>query len=237
MTGAPHLHGSRAHAQVPLDVGLVDHDVLLPGGLLAARPWQLLVKRALDITGSILLLVLLAPVLAVTALAVAASSPGPIFYRQSRVGQHGIPFRMLKFRSMYRDADQRLEELQSLNECSGPVFKLRNDPRVTPVGRLIRRFSIDELPQLWNVLRGQMSLVGPRPPLPAETELYGPRELQRLLARPGLTCSWQVAGRSDVPFDQWVGMDLAYISDWTLWLDIKLLLMTIPAVLLGRGAY
>ncbi len=210
---------------------------LRPAGLLAVTALQLGLKRAIDIVGSLILLVALAPVFLLVALLVRATSPGPIFYPQERLGVGGRPFCLWKFRSMYRDADQRQAEVAALNEVDGPVFKIRKDPRVTPVGRALRKMSIDELPQLFNVLLGHMSLVGPRPPLQSEYDEYTPHQRLRLLVKPGLTCIWQVSGRSDVDFDTWVEMDLAYIRDWTLWLDLKLLLLTLPAVFTGRGAY
>lgn len=235
---------------VHLSVATVGPDVAAPdaalaaletppvrAGLVAVTALQLRVKRAVDVVGSFMLLTLLAPLFLVVAMLVRVTSPGPIFYAQERLGTAGRPFRILKFRSMYRDADQRLGEVAALNEADGPVFKIRNDPRVTPVGKVVRKLSIDELPQLWNVLRGEMSLVGPRPPLQSEYDQYTPRQRQRLLVRPGLTCMWQVSGRSHVDFDTWVEMDLAYIRDWSLWLDVKILLRTLPAVLSGRGAY
>lgn len=199
--------------------------------------WRLAVKRAIDIVGSMLLLALFAPVLLFASLAIVATSPGHVLFVQKRLGRDGRPFRMLKFRSMYQDAEARRAELADRNECTGPVFKVRNDPRITPVGRVLRKLSLDELPQLFNVLRGDMSLVGPRPPLPQEYAVYGPRERGRLAVRPGLTCTWQVSGRSDLSFDTWIEMDLAYIRDWSLRLDLKLLVLTIPAVVSGRGAY
>lgn len=209
----------------------------LDSGLLAASPLQLLAKRALDITLSLVALLLLLPVFLITSLLIATTSRGPIFYVQERVGRGGMPFRMLKFRSMYADAHERKAELAALNEASGPVFKVRKDPRVTPVGRWIRKLSIDELPQLINVLRGEMSLVGPRPPLPEEYATYDALALRRLLVTPGLTCIWQVSGRSNIDFDQWVEMDVEYIRSWSIGLDLKLLVKTIPAVLSGHGAY
>ena len=195
-------------------------------------------KRAIDIIGALLALLILAPVFIIAALSVAFTSAGPVFFRQPRVGHLGKEFGFIKFRSMYIDAEKRKAELQELNEHdSGPIFKIRNDPRITPVGRIMRKLSIDELPQLFHVLTGEMSLVGPRPPLPAEVETYRPYEYARLLAKPGMTCIWQVSGRSDLDFATWVKMDIAYMAEWSLWLDLKLLIKTIPAVLSGRGAY
>lgn len=201
-----------------------------------AKPVQRAIKRAMDIFGSLMGLLLLSPVLLGAALAVRLSSPGPILFIQERVGLRGRTLRLLKFRSMVANAESLQQHLLALNEQSGPVFKMRQDPRVTRVGRFMRRTSIDELPQLWNVLRGDLSLVGPRPPLASEVARYEPWQRRRLSAKPGLTCIWQVSGRSRIGFDEWMRMDLRYIDEWSLWLDIVLLLRTIPAVLLGRGA-
>ncbi len=206
-------------------------------GLLGADDELLVIKRVIDILGSLFFIVLLSPVMLITALLVAATSRGPILYWQERVGKNSKPFRMAKFRSMYRDADERLANLVVLNEADGPVFKIRNDPRITPVGRVIRKLSIDELPQLFHVLAGTMSLVGPRPPLRAETELYDRWAKQRLLVKPGITCIWQVSGRSDLDFQTWVAMDIEYIANWSPMLDASILLRTVPAVVTGRGAY
>jgi lipopolysaccharide/colanic/teichoic acid biosynthesis glycosyltransferase len=157
-------------------------------------------------------------------------------FRQVRCGLYGRPFEMLKLRTMVQDAEARRAELLELNEMDGPVFKMKYDPRITPVGRLLRRFSIDELPQLWNVLRGDMSLVGPRPPIPSEVNCYATTDRRRLSMRPGITCLWQVSGRNDIGFDQWVKLDLAYIDSWSLGLDLRVLVKTIPAVFKGTGA-
>ncbi len=206
-------------------------------GLLGAASWQLFVKRGIDIVGSALLIVLLLPLLLVTACAVAVSSRGPVLYMQKRIGRDGEPFRMLKFRSMRVDAHEDRGDIVHLNQATGPIFKIPNDPRITSVGHLIRKLSVDELPQLINVLKGDMSLVGPRPPLPDEYATYGARERQRLAVTPGITCVWQVSGRSDLDFETWVEMDLAYIQSWTVREDLRILLQTIPAVVSGRGAY
>jgi lipopolysaccharide/colanic/teichoic acid biosynthesis glycosyltransferase len=213
-------------------------DAPATGGLLAARAWQLALKRTIDLVGSALGLLVLTPLLLIAAVAVKVSSPGPVFYVSERVGREGRPFGMVKFRSMTHGAHDSRATHHHLNiHDSGPVFKIRDDPRVTRVGRYLRRCSIDELPQLWNVLRGDMSLVGPRPPLPEEFLLYSPREQRRLEVKPGITCIWQVSGRSDLDFDTWVDMDLAYIDTWSLRLDARLLGRTVAAVLTGRGAY
>jgi lipopolysaccharide/colanic/teichoic acid biosynthesis glycosyltransferase len=207
-------------------------------GLLAARPWQLGVKRLLDIVGSLTLLILLSPLMLVIAIAISLTSPGPVIYAQRRIGEGGHPFTMYKFRSMERDAhDLRDLHAHRNRHTIGPVFKVPDDPRITSVGRVIRRLSIDELPQLLNVLRGDMSLVGPRPALPEEFALCSADVRQRTLVAPGLTCIWQVSGRSDVDFLRWVDMDLEYIRTWTLRLDLRLLIRTIPAVIRGDGAY
>jgi lipopolysaccharide/colanic/teichoic acid biosynthesis glycosyltransferase len=227
-----------------MDVGTLSDRISLesvrperPRGLLGARWWQLATKRAMDLAGSILLILILSPVLIAAAAAVAFSSAGPILYRQRRVGRDGEPFTMLKFRSMYDHAHEELEQHRTQNEVTGPVFKIRADPRITGVGRVLRRLSIDELPQLFNVVKGEMSLVGPRPALPEECVHYSPREMGRLLVKPGLTCRWQVSGRSDVTFDTWVDMDLEYIDTWSIRQDLVLMLKTVPAVVSGRGAY
>jgi lipopolysaccharide/colanic/teichoic acid biosynthesis glycosyltransferase len=210
----------------------------LSTGLLVASWWQLALKRAIDIAGSLALLVLLSPVLLVTAIAIAVSSEGGVIHRQGRIGRNGRPFTMLKFRSMIDGAHEQRHLYEHRNSHEqGPVFKIPDDPRVTRVGRVIRRFSIDELPQLVNVLKGDMSLVGPRPPLPEEFGTYNVRQQLRTLATPGLTCIWQVSGRSDVDFDSWVDMDLEYIKRWTLRLDVALLAKSVPAVIAGHGAY
>jgi len=195
-------------------------------------------KRLLDVAGSAVLLVLLAPLFAVVMLAIRIESPGQIFFAQTRVGRRGRLFTMFKLRSMFVDADARKAEMTEQNEMDGGVtFKMKHDPRVTRVGRLIRKLSIDELPQLWNVLRGDMSLVGPRPPVPSEVAEYSLLDRRRLEVVPGITCIWKVSGRSDIPFDQQVELDHEYIQSQTFLGDVKLLLRTIPAVLLGRGAY
>jgi exopolysaccharide biosynthesis polyprenyl glycosylphosphotransferase len=206
-------------------------------GLLHARPWQRAAKRSLDVALSAILVVLLSPVMLLIAIAIKLTSRGPVLLPQQRVGQDGEPFTLYKFRSMRNGAHERLTEIADLNEISGPAFKMRRDPRITRVGRVIRKLSLDELPQLVNVLRGEMSLVGPRPPLPEEVSRYTPYQRQRLLARPGITCIWQVSGRSELNFETWVEMDLRYIDSWTLRTDLVLILKTIPAVISGRGAF
>jgi exopolysaccharide biosynthesis polyprenyl glycosylphosphotransferase len=194
-------------------------------------------KRMLDITVSTLMILIMSPLMIATALAVKLTSAGPVFFVQTRVGLNGQTFGMIKFRSMYRDAEARRAELLAQSDRSGVCFKQKNDPRITPVGRFIRRYSIDELPQLFNVLKGEMSLVGPRPALPAEVAAYPAHALGRLKAVPGITGVWQVSGRADVSFDQMVEMDIAYARSVSLRRDLAVLFLTIPAVLSGRGAY
>jgi exopolysaccharide biosynthesis polyprenyl glycosylphosphotransferase len=193
-------------------------------------------KRAFDMAASAMALVLLSPVLAAIAIAIRRDSAGPVFFRQSRVGLSGREFTFFKFRSMRVGAEAELALLQASNEMDGPVFKMRLDPRITRVGRFLRRTSLDELPQFWNVLRGEMSLVGPRPPLPAEVRQYLPWQRRRLSVKPGITCTWQVSGRNEIDFEQWMRLDLAYIDGWSFWGDIGICLKTVPAVLFARGA-
>lgn len=196
------------------------------------------VKRLIDILASALGLTLLLPLFGTVALAIRLESPGPVFFHQTRVGRWGELFRMYKFRSMYIDAEERKKALMAENEMNGGVlFKMKRDPRITRVGRFIRKASIDELPQLWNVLIGDMSLVGPRPPVPSEVDQYSLSDRRRLDVIPGITCIWQVSGRSDIPFPEQVELDVQYIESQSLLTDLKILLNTIPAVLLGKGAY
>jgi exopolysaccharide biosynthesis polyprenyl glycosylphosphotransferase len=197
---------------------------------------QLLAKRLIDVAVAVSVLVLALPVIGLIALAIKLSSGGTVLFRQMRCGLNGRVFTLYKFRTMVEGAESRRRELQHLNEMAGPVFKLRRDPRVTWLGRFLRRFSLDELPQLWNVLRGDMSLVGPRPPIPEEVAQYQRWQRRRLSMKPGLTCLWQISGRNDLDFDRWMQLDLEYIDSWSPMLDFKILLKTIPAVLSGRGA-
>lgn len=199
------------------------------------REAALIVKRALDIVGSLLGLVLLSPVLLVAAVAIAVREGRPVIYGQTRVGLHGRPFTIYKFRTMVPDADQRLDEVRHLNERDGVMFKATDDPRVTPTGRWLRRASIDELPQLWNVLIGDMSLVGPRPPLESEVAEYDIWHRRRLSMKPGITGLWQIEARNDPEFDRLVEHDLTYIDGWTIWLDFKILARTLPALLSNGG--
>jgi exopolysaccharide biosynthesis polyprenyl glycosylphosphotransferase len=196
-----------------------------------------LVKDAVDRLGAVLLLALLSPVLLGVAVGVRLTSAGPVFFRQIRVGRDGREFRMVKFRSMYVDAEARLADIRHLNENDGVLFKMRDDPRVTPIGRWLRRFSLDELPQLLNVLSGQMSLVGPRPPLPREVAAYPADVRRRLAVKPGMTGLWQVSGRSDLPWEEAVRLDLRYVENWSLSLDLVIMLRTMTAVVRSSGAY
>lgn len=195
------------------------------------------VKRVFDLVVASSILLLGMPVWLAVALAIKLDSPGPVLYKQERIGRGGRPFGMYKFRSMFRDADARLAELEAANEADGPLFKIKDDPRITRVGKVLRRYSIDEFPQLINVLKGEMSLVGPRPPLPREVKAYGEREWQRMQVLPGMTGLWQVSGRSHLTFDEMIRLDLFYIENWSVAFDIALLARTLPAVLAARGAW
>jgi exopolysaccharide biosynthesis polyprenyl glycosylphosphotransferase len=197
---------------------------------------RLFVKQAVDLIGATVALVLTAPLMLVTAVAIKLESPGPIMFGQTRCGLNGRLFRMYKFRTMVNGAEKRRHDLADLNEMSGPVFKIKNDPRVTRVGRFLRKTSIDELPQLINILSGEMSLVGPRPPLPSEVARYQPWQHRRLSVKPGITCLWQVNGRNRIDFEKWMKLDLEYIDHWSLWQDVKILARTVPAVLRTNGA-
>ena len=196
----------------------------------------LLGKRLFDVVTATLVLVLGAPLFLLLALAVRLDSPGPALYRQRRIGLHGRRFWLYKFRSMVQGAERQLPALRHRNEMAGPVFKIRDDPRVTRVGRWLRRTSLDELPQFWNVLKGEMSVVGPRPSIPSEVRQYERWQRKRLAVRPGITCTWQISGRNEVEFDRWMQLDLHYVESWSLWHDLKIVLLTVPAVILGRGA-
>ena len=218
----------------------VEHLAHVPLLTLASTPqndFALLFKRTVDVILSILSLVVLSPLFLFLALLVKLTSKGPVLFRQIRCGLGGRQFVLLKFRSMVVDADELLADLSALNEAEAPLFKMRNDPRCTKLGRWMRMFSMDELPQLWNILRGDMSLVGPRPPLPQEVEQYQPWQRRRLRMRPGLTCLWALEGRSQLRFERLTRLDLLYIDNWSVWLDLKILIKTIPTVLSGRGAH
>lgn len=206
--------------------------------LVLARPVKYAqVKRMLDVVGALVLLTALSPVFLLIGLAIKLTSPGPIRYRCRRVGLGGKVFEFVKFRSMYIDAETRFDTLRGKNEKDGPIFKMKDDPRITPVGRFLRKYSLDELPQLVNVLKGEMSLVGPRPPLPREVAQYDAYAMQRLSVKPGITCFWQIMGRSDLTFQEWMELDHRYLQEMSFWTDIKILAKTPLAVLKGNGAY
>lgn len=196
-----------------------------------------ILKRGLDILLSGCALLCLSPIFLITAIAIKLEDRGPVFFTQPRAGKNMVPFKMYKFRSMYVDADKRMQELMGQNEQSGPAFKIKNDPRITKVGKFIRRYSIDELPQLLNIFKGDMSIVGPRPILTFQMEECDEYDRQRLLVQPGLTCYWQIGGRANIKWNEWVELDLDYIEDMSLWTDIKMIVKTVPAVFKGEGAY
>ncbi|MDZ7369670.1 MAG: sugar transferase [candidate division KSB1 bacterium] len=201
-----------------------------------AKEWQLFIKRMLDIIISAAALIFFAPLMLLVALAIRLTSPGPVLFKQERVGLNGRKFTLYKFRSMVVNAEALKERLLPHNEMDGPVFKMKNDPRITPIGYFLRKTSIDELPQFINVLKGDMSIVGPRPPLAAEVERYEVWQRRRLSLKPGITCIWQVSGRNKISFEEWMRMDLEYIDNWSLTLDFKLMLKTLAAVITGYGA-
>ena len=198
---------------------------------------KLVIKRMFDLVITLLAMPLIGPIFAIIALAIKLDDRGPVFFVQERVGFHKRRFPMIKFRTMCVNAEEKIKEIEHLNEAEGPIFKMKNDPRVTRVGHFLRKTSLDELPQLLNVLRGHMSLIGPRPMSLRDVDLFD-RGIQRkrFSVRPGLTCIWQISGRSDLPFEKWLELDLQYIDNWSLWLDIKILVLTVPAVLKGSGA-
>ena len=204
---------------------------------LTKKPIYDAIKRVFDIVCSALALLILSPLFLVLMLLIRRDG-GPAFYTQVRVGQNGKLFRIYKFRSMCVNADapEMLEKLREFNEMDGPAFKMKNDPRITPIGRFIRRTSLDELPQLWNILRGDMTFVGPRPALEQEVAQYKPEHHERLLVKQGLTCYWQCSGRNNIGFEEWMQMDIRYVRERSLWTDFKILLKTVPAVLTGNGA-
>jgi exopolysaccharide biosynthesis polyprenyl glycosylphosphotransferase len=201
------------------------------------KGWKIALKRIIDIAVSSVALLLLAPLFFLIGALIKLDSPGPVFFRQIRLGRGGKPFNCYKFRSMRQEAEQERPGLTHLDEAKGPIFKIKGDPRITGPGNILRRFSLDELPQLINVFLGDMSLVGPRPPLPSEVEQYEDWHRERLNIPPGITGLWQVMGRSDLSFDEMVMLDLFYAENWSLWLDFKIMVRTLPTVLLGRGAY
>jgi exopolysaccharide biosynthesis polyprenyl glycosylphosphotransferase len=202
-----------------------------------AKLEHLFIKRLFDFVGSGIGLVILSPLFLVVSVLIKATSAGPVFFKQERCTLYGRKFIFYKFRTMIADAESRLKDILKYNEMNGPVFKMTNDPRVTVIGKWLRKFSIDELPQLWNVLKGDMSLVGPRPPLPEEVKQYDIWQRRKLSMRPGITCLWQTSGRSRIAdFRDWIKLDLEYIDKWSLGLDFKILFKTIPVVLFGIGA-
>lgn len=201
------------------------------------RGVNILLKRIADLAGGILILSILSPVLLMVGIWIKLDSKGPVFFRQHRIGKNGMHFQMLKFRSMSSEAEKLKRGLLHENEASGPVFKLKNDPRITRAGRFLRKYSVDELPQLWNVLKGEMSLIGPRPPLPEEVARYSNYHWRRMDVLPGMTGLWQVSGRSDLSFEEWIDLDIYYIERWSFALEMKILFRTIPVVLRGTGAY
>jgi len=206
-------------------------------GLVRGEFYRRHVKRPLDVVASLIGLVLLSPVFLVLAVLVKLDSPGPVFFKQLRVGKDGKEFEFYKFRSMVQDAEALKTKLMHLNELDGPVFKISDDPRITAFGRFLRRTSLDELPQLFNVLRGDMSLVGPRPPLPDEVANYESWQRQKLSVLPGITCLWQISGRNHIGFTEWMRLDIEYIRRQSFGVDLKILIRTLPAVLLRKGAY
>jgi len=224
------------HLKPRVEVETLEDEAILTLAPAPFSPLPLFCKRVMDVTVAGLGLALFAPLFPLLALAIKLDSPGPVFFRQWRCGLRGRRFVLYKLRTMVQDAEAQRDKLLHLNIMDGPAFKVPNDPRVTRVGRWLRRFSLDEVPQLWNVLKGDMSLVGPRPPLPEEVAQYAPWQRRRLAMKPGLTCLWQISGRSNLSFSQWMALDLAYIDSWSLGLDLKILAKTIPAVLRGRGA-
>jgi exopolysaccharide biosynthesis polyprenyl glycosylphosphotransferase len=206
-------------------------------GLLQGRVYRTYIKRPVDVIGSLLGLMLLSPVFLIIAILIKLDSPGPVLFRQVRIGKGGRPFWFYKFRSMVENAEEMKQKLMHLNELEGPVFKISEDPRITPIGTFLRKTSLDELPQLVNVLAGQMSLVGPRPPLPCEVEKYEGWQRDKLRVLPGITCLWQISGRNHIGFTEWMRLDIEYIRRQSLGLDLKILLRTLPAVLSRKGAY
>ena len=224
------------HAKARVQIGTFEELPLLTYSTTPTSELRLLGKRLMDIAISMVVLGLALPAMLSIAAVIKLVYGGTVLYRQTRCGLYGRRFTLIKFRTMVEDAEQQQTGLSHLNEMTGPVFKMKQDPRVTPLGRWLRRLSLDELPQLWNVLKGDMSLVGPRPPVPQEVSLYQRWQRRRLSMRPGLTCLWQIQGRNDLDFDRWMELDLEYIDNWSPLLDIKILAKTIPVVLSGRGA-
>ncbi len=221
----------------PVTTENFDGDLLIRHTSTAIEGWSALTKRSLDFVLALLVVVMLSPVFCVVAVLIALSSKGPVLFSQERVGLNKRSFRMYKFRTMVADAEARLAQVEHLNEVSGPVFKIKRDPRITPIGRFLRRTSLDELPQLFNVLKGDMSLVGPRPlPFRDYAGFSEDWQRRRFSVLPGITCLWQINGRSSIAFEEWMRLDLQYVDRWSLWLDLKILFKTVPAVLRGYGA-
>jgi exopolysaccharide biosynthesis polyprenyl glycosylphosphotransferase len=213
------------------DAHITHHRGTMPEG------WPAVTKRALDVAVCTILIIILSPVILLTAILIKLTSPGPVLFLQQRMGLNKRRFHIYKFRTMVANAEIRMKEIEHLNELSGPVFKIKNDPRVTPLGKFLRKTSLDELPQLFNVLKGDMSLVGPRPMAVRDYEGFSEDwHRRRFSVRPGITCLWQVLGRNSIPFDKWMELDMQYIDQWSLWLDLEILMKTIPAVLKGSGA-
>jgi lipopolysaccharide/colanic/teichoic acid biosynthesis glycosyltransferase len=213
----------------------MDFDAILVAPIVHRFPYRV-IKRFVDIIGATIGLIILSPFLILVGTIVKISSPGPVFYAWHVVGRGGKPFTSYKFRSMVKNADSMKAQLAAHNEMTGPVFKMKDDPRITPVGRVLRKYSIDELPQLWSVLKGEMSLVGPRPAGPHEWAKYEPWQRRKLSVTPGMTCLWQAGGRNLINnFEEWMRLDLEYIDHWSLWLDMKILLLTVKAVIGGTG--
>jgi exopolysaccharide biosynthesis polyprenyl glycosylphosphotransferase len=224
------------HFRSEISLDRLEHLPLLTFSSAPENEYLLFLKRAFDLGLALVLVPLVAPLMLLIAILVRLTSPGPALYRQLRCGRNGRRFWLYKFRSMYRDAEQDQARLSHLNESDGPVFKMTRDPRVTPVGRILRKTSLDELPQMFNIVKGDMSFVGPRPPLPEEVARYERWQRRRLRMKPGLTCLWALEGRSELTFARWMKLDMQYIDQWSLGLDFKILLRTIPRVLTGRGA-
>ena len=224
-----HLQGSSGRHRFRLVVKKWAWLIVIGGSRIA--------KRTFDLVGGCVLTLASLPLFGLLATVIKLDSPGPVLFNQIRVGRRGVLFTMYKFRTMRTDAEQLKEQLIQHNEAGGVIFKMKRDPRITRVGRILRKLSLDELPQVINVVRGEMSIVGPRPPVPSEVAEYTPADRRRLDVRPGLTCLWQVSGRSDIPFDGQVSLDVEYIETRSLWQDLVILVRTVPAVLLGKGAY
>jgi exopolysaccharide biosynthesis polyprenyl glycosylphosphotransferase len=228
------IYNLRSQDSVAMDL---EHDTHVAASSTSVRTWPSLIKRIIDFVGSAVTLIVLSPLLIGVAILVKFTSAGPILFRQTRVGLNKRMFNMYKFRTMIPNAEEVQEQLMSMNEMSGPVFKIKNDPRVTSIGRFLRKTSIDELPQLFNVVKGEMSLVGPRAMSRRDFELFNTdTHRRRFSVKPGITCLWQVNGRNSIPFEQWMELDLQYIDKWSIWLDIKILARTLPAVWRGTGA-